>query len=354
MKIVSVFLFFLITCVLATASEVLQLSNAKLDIRINKKGGAISSCILTGNDLNPFSWQSGNPVDGSNNEGLFVCFDRLGRPSEAEMARGVPFHGEATSVEWEVLTRFTDADGNHHLKMRCILPVARMQLIREYCLYKDSTVCRIVDRIKNLNTFDKDYNIVQHPSLAPPFLDKSVMVDSNGGKGFLNMKNLDDAPGTENHWPEVVYENEVINLRSISDGNSFVANYLCPNTYSHGWGSVSNPGKGLMVGFLWPREDYPWIRIWRAFKNDSPSALGVEFGTTPLGAPLKEIRKKGDLLGESTIETLRPGEISEKTFYLFLSPIHGDFEGVEEVRLNSSGLSMQEIGGHSPVNLWVN
>ncbi len=337
----------------AAESEVLQLSNGKLDIHINRKGGAISSCTLMGNDLNPFSWESGNPVDGSNNVGLFVCFDRLGRPSETERARGVPFHGEATSVEWEVLARFKDTDGNQHLKMRCRLPIARMQLVREYCLFNDSTVCRITDRIKNLNTFIKHYNIVQHPSLAPPFLDKSVLVDCNGGKGFYNSKSLEDIPGTLKNWPEVMFEGEVLNLRKVTDGNSFVANYLCQNTSPYGWGCVSNAGKGLMVGFLWPREDYPWIRIWRAFKQDSPSALGVEFGTTPLGAPLEEIRNKGDLLGQSTIENLAPDADAEKTFYLFLAPIHDDFEGVGEVTLSKSGLSIGEIGGRSPVPLWT-
>lgn len=351
-------IYLIILCALSASmlsgsiSEKLQLSNGKLDMRINRKGGAISSCTLAGSDLNPLSWQSGNPVDGSNNEGLFVCFDRLGHPSDAEKARGVPFHGEATSVEWEVLAQFTDDDGNQHLKMRCTLPVAQMQLVREYCLFKDSAVCRITDRIKNLNTFVKHYNIVQHPSLAPPFLDESVVVDCNGGRGFWNTRSFDDMPGTVMDWPQVAYEGEVINLRRITDGNSFVANYLCPDTASHGWGTVSNAGHGLMIGFVWPRENYPWIRIWRAFKQDSPAALGVEFGSTPLGGALEKIREKGDLLGESTIEVLPPGKQSEKTFYLFLAPIGDDFRGVKEVMLDKSGLSMQEIGGRAAVQVW--
>ncbi len=323
--------------------ESVILDNGTMRMAINEHGGAVSSCMLNKQGLNPFSWKAkrwpGNP---SIKEGLFICFDRLGKPSKDDLARGIPFHGEATGVRWEVLEQKTSELGDHLLKMRCPLPVARMTLIREYCLFKDSSVCRITDRIKNDNSFTKSYNVLQHPSLAAPFLDDSVIIDCNGFKGFLNVKDVSKIPGPTITWPEINFKSEPLNLRHMKDGEKLVTNYVCEDRVKYGWGSVANPDRGLLVGCLWPTDDYPWIRVWREWDGDVPRSLGVEFSTTPLGIPLEEVEQVGDLFGHATLETLEPDAETVKTFYLYLSEIPKNFSGVGNVSLSDGALKIEE------------
>src|SRR5437870_13645617 len=59
---------------------------------ISLKGGVIKEFRLQGGGRNPL-----------HSLGHFLCLDRWGQPSAAEAKNGMPFHGEASQVEWHVL-----------------------------------------------------------------------------------------------------------------------------------------------------------------------------------------------------------------------------------------------------------
>lgn len=337
-------LFLLCVTAAASADDVVVLDNGVMRMEVNRMGGAVSRCVLAGSGLNPFSWRAKrwNKNDRSVKEGLFTCFDRLGKPSAADQARGIPFHGEAASVEWKVLGKGKSREGHLFLRMRCMLPIAGMSLEREYCLFKDSSVCRVHDRVRNNNPFPKTYNLLMHPSHAQPFLSRSVLVDCNGATGFVNSKEPSEIPSDPIRWPEIEYQSQRLNLRMMTNGVPLVVNYLCAEDAADGWGCLSNPELGLMTGFIWPVADYPWTRIWQEWKDGAPSALGIEFSTTPLGFPLEEIERIGPLLGQPTIETLAPGEETVKTFHFFLQKIPHNFTGVGNAKLDDGALIVEE------------
>src|SRR6266498_3382342 len=71
---------------------------------IDLGGGSIVDFHLSGGGLNPLRWLG----PGDENAPLrpmahFLCLDRWGQPSEAEQRNGMPFHGEASRVEWKEL-----------------------------------------------------------------------------------------------------------------------------------------------------------------------------------------------------------------------------------------------------------
>src|SRR5262245_2212842 len=83
-------------------SAVLESKAATLVIDLG--GGSIVDFHLAGGGLNPLRWIG--PAD--QNAALrpmahFLCLDRWGQPSEAELKAGMPFHGEAARVEWKEL-----------------------------------------------------------------------------------------------------------------------------------------------------------------------------------------------------------------------------------------------------------
>jgi hypothetical protein len=328
---------------ISNPSDTVLLDNGTARMSINRFGGAISSFSLTEQGLNPFSWKPWNwETDTAKKEGFFVCFDRIGFPAAAEQEKGIPFHGEATSVHWKPLHQSTNEFGDLILKVQCDLPIAKLQLIREYTLYNNSSVCRITDCIRNKNSTAKDWNILHHPSLSAPFLDASVLVDCNASTGFLNEKDLKRLPGTIRSWPRVMHRNKTVDLRKFDDFDRMVWNFACAPTVRQGWGCVSNPGRELLVGCLWETDQYPWMRIWREAEENTPTALGIEFGTSPFGGPLEQIRAKGEVLNLPTMETLQPEEEIRKTFYLFLAKIPVDYTGVSHVGIDGKQLCITE------------
>ena len=60
-----------------------------------------------------------------------------------------------------------------------------LTLTRTAKLSGASPVLLIREVIKNVNRLGRVSNLVQHPSIAPEFLDESVIVDSNAWKGYL-------------------------------------------------------------------------------------------------------------------------------------------------------------------------
>ncbi len=322
----------------AFAADSVVLDNDTVALKINLHGGSISSYAFKDEPLNPFTWHSWHQADHPEyKEGFFLCFDRIGKSSEEEQVQGFPFHGEAASTRWQVVEH-----GTNSLRMRCDLPRVNMSVVREYTLFTTSSVCRIRDRFINNNPFEKEYNILQHPFLAAPFLDESVLIDCNADAGFFNIKKLDELPIRPAKWPEVETAAGRIDLRRMVAEGNMVVNYRSAPGVTLGWGCIANPGKGLLVGTLWQTDEYPWYRVCRAWKDGVPDVVGIEFGTSPLGMPFAEIRQVGDLLGQPTLHTLPPGGEVHKTFHLFLSKIPTDYTGIKHIRLEKDRLVLEE------------
>jgi hypothetical protein len=82
------------------------LDNSLCRVSVDIAGGSIICFSLKNKDTNPFTWnypEKGNTAPRS--MGHFVCFDRWGEPSQQEIKNGVPIHGEASGVIWDVFSQ---------------------------------------------------------------------------------------------------------------------------------------------------------------------------------------------------------------------------------------------------------
>src|SRR4051794_3683216 len=79
------------------------LESASARVVVDLGGGAIGEFKFKGSQLNPLNWNAPGPKDTSvHGFGHFLCLDRWGPPSDAEGKLGMPYHGEASNVRWEV------------------------------------------------------------------------------------------------------------------------------------------------------------------------------------------------------------------------------------------------------------
>lgn len=310
------------TIAAATAQTiVLETPEAKLGIML--QGGAINDFQLKGLALNPLTWGEAGPAGQL--RGHFLCLDRWGAPSDAEKANGVPFHGEAPRVLW---TR--DSATAAEAKMHARLPMAGLRVSRTAELR--GAVAKITETVTNENKLGRVYNWVQHPSIAPPFLDATTLVDANARQGFMQSSPMPNPEHPSVVWPQALKDSTPVNMRMLTDDpNPNVVSYVVDQEW--GWTTAATPGKGLLLGYLWKTAEYPWFNAWRHTEQGKPAARGLEFGTTGLHQPYPVLVKKGRIFGRPLYDFLDTGESSTKTFWMFLARIPAGFEGVSSVRM---------------------
>lgn len=97
---------------------------------------------------------------------------------------------------------------------------------------------------------------MQHPSIAPPFLDQSTLIDSNAGMGFPQSS----FPELEKHasaWPSPApgrgSGSSSDDLRRLRAGENEVCSFVVDDEI--GWCTAVSPTAGLTIGYLWKTSD---------------------------------------------------------------------------------------------------
>jgi hypothetical protein len=276
----------------------------------------------------------------------FLCLDRWGQPSAAELRNGMPFHGEATRVAWKL--------GNTSAisaTMSTTLPLAGLEVARRVQLHPEAALITVEETVTNRNRLGKLYNMVQHPTIGPPFLDETTVVDSNARRGFMQSSPLPNPEEPSVVWPTAMKDAQPVDLRHLRDDPM-------PNVVSYaidqpvGWVTAFTAKHRLLIGYLWKTSEYPWLNMWRHVdERRRPLARGLEFGTTGLHQPFGEILKKGTIFGRPLAAYLDAGESVTRSWSAFLMAIPADWRGVETVSVSGGLVTVTERGAEKPRRL---
>ena len=86
----------------------ISLANETCLLSVDSFGGVIVDFHLVGEEkVNPLSFaftkeqMPDNNREGAPYRGHFLCAGRWGLPSEGEIKRGIPNHGEAANIQWQ-------------------------------------------------------------------------------------------------------------------------------------------------------------------------------------------------------------------------------------------------------------
>lgn len=327
-------------------SVVLQGAEARLVVDI--LGGSIVSFELKEHGLNPLRWANNGPADKPRQMSHFLCLDRWGAPSQAELANGMPFHGEAGLVEWQVLEQSATA-----AKMKATLPLAGLAVERSVWLAPEGSWFQVQETVTNQNKLGRVYNMVQHPSIGPPFLDASVVVDSNASRGFPRGGSMPNPEEPNALWPKAPRpDGTEADVRLLTnDSTPDVVSYVINEDI--GWVTASNAAKGLLIGYIWQTEEYPWLNIWRRLDNGVPAARGIEFGTTGLHEPYPTLVKKGTIFDRPIYRYIDAAESQTRSYIGFLAEIPEGYQGVDDLVYENGMLTLIERGGASQLRMTV-
>ncbi len=317
-------------------------------------GGGLIELRLNGNSINPLNWEVAqdrqqNKTEKPHPQGHFLCLDRWGAPSKAELAKGIPFHGEAPYRKWKIKQAPTLADGQMHTSMTCELPLAGLEVERQVVLDTNSTAMVVSETVKNVGRLGRLYNMVQHPSIAPPFLDDTTIVNSNASAGFSQQGPIPDLDRDANRWPNMRIGGAVEDLRYFrgnaaggTDGESDVSSFVFASDQKLGWVTAVHSKSRLLLGYLWSTADYPWLNIWRFRKGNSVLARGLEFGTTGYHQPFPVLVKQHKILDRQLYAYLDAEESHARSYIAFVAAVPEDFRDVTKLTYADGNIVVHE------------
>jgi len=361
MKLITVILMVSLMCALTVADEVkiekvnfvdaTVLKNDSATLVINVGGGCIAGFHFNeGPTINPLSWHIANLEKRQSDYtvpervGHFMCLDRWSTPSPGEIENGMPFHGEASKVWWKMLGTEADALGGTTLTMSAELPLAGLEVKRTVHLDGSKPIAFFREEITNTFHRSRAYNLVQHPTVAPPFLDETTLVDCNATISYPITAPWPDVESTAFVWPMARdKKNEAMDMRHmISKQNPNVVSCTFPKDVTQGWTTAVSPSHGVMIGYVWKTEEYPWLNMWRAIDENGPAARGLEFGTSGCHRTFDQILAKGKIFDTPIFEWIDAGQTITKDFVLFLMDVSDDCRGVMDVRFDDKTLTVVE------------
>ena len=323
------------------------LENTSAIVVYDLGGGSLADFHLKVGGPNPFTWNHPEPGDRTpRSMGHFICYDRWGPASEAEIENGVPWHGEATSVMWHLDSAPRQGEGGIEAAMSCELPIAGMTMQRTITLDPREPVMVVRERFTNENKLGRLYNVVQHATVGPPFLDEAMLIDTEVEKGFSQKGDVPVPEEPVLYWPKAVHNDELVDFRTLSGDNRGpgVVSFVLGESAEYGWVTTCSPANGLLVGYVWSRSDYPWLSMWRSVQRDEPAAFGMEFGSTGLHQPFGVQVRKGTVWGRRLYEYIDAGETQQKSFTVFLANIPADFQGVASILVERGRIVLTEHG----------
>jgi len=349
--------FFLSTHIFAQPlrdRDVVVLENGEAKMIVDIAGGSIASLTLPGNPVNPLHILY--PDEGSTAPagfGHFLCLDRRGAPSIAEQEQGMPFHGEATNRVWDVTRDPHQIGEGTMLQMSCTLPIARMEVDRKIIMYDGQGIFKTTETVTNTGPLGRVYNIMQHVSLGGDFLDTTTTINTNMHRGFVypDYKPIDQEindPETWIYWPKAVIDGHVIDFRHMRyEGIDQIGVPFAPaDSADYGWLTAYHPEHKVLIGYVWKTHEYPWMFMWRDFfENKQPRAYCTEFGTVAPGWTFEKLVKKHSILDIPLFEWIDATQSITKSYLGFITPINGNFKGVQRVEVSNEHIQLIDKDG---------
>jgi hypothetical protein len=350
----------------------LTLSNDKLQMTITLQGSAIASLILTDDaeKLNPL-WnpmrlarELGHESPFNGTLGHFVCVDGFGPVSAEERAAGLPGHGEAHMTRFD---RTPAKGGGNSASLTARLPIVQEVFTRSFHMVDGENVVYVDSQLENLLGIDRPVNWAEHATVAAPFLAPgSSVIDLSGVRSQTRPYAIDPASAKKNPterrlasgrdftWPMAPDLNgKLIDLRQIPDNPHYLdhATTLLDPSRKFEWVTSLNFSRRLIYGYVFRREDYPWIQYWGNYPAVTQAVRGMEFGTQPYDVPRREAITMGSMFETPSYRWLPAKSRIESHFLLFYARIPEGFRKVDDVRLENGRIVIEDRAAQKQVTL---
>jgi len=339
------------------------LTNDKLEVLVLKQGASVASVVLRddASKRNPL-WdpaRMAREVNGRSNfstgTGQFLCVDGFGGTSAEERAAGLPGHGEAHLVEWDLHA------SAGKLSMSASLPLTQEAITRVMTLRPGENVVIYETTLESLLAFDRPVLWAEHATIGSPFLAPEVTVVDfpairsktrpHEGQGRVPYRLASDVEFT---WPNApTVDGKQVNLRAVPanpNSGDHTASLVDPKR-KLGFVSAINRKEGLIVGWIFKPQEYPWVQNWESYPPSGKLARGLEFSTQPFDLPRRTVVDQNNLWGTLLYRWLPAKSRISTRFAMFFSRIPEGLTRVDDVRWESGTLIIEDRGSGKVLRL---
>ncbi len=286
--------------------------------------------------------------------GHFLCLDGFGAPSDEEKAAGWPFHGEASKQQFETIQEPVK-NGAATLKLTARLPLAQEAITRTMTLLNGENIVYVNTEVENLLAVDRPLSWAEHATIGPPFLlpgqtiidiaatNCRVRAEKAGSTGKL-------AYGKDFAWPLApLTKGGTVDLTKVPTGETshdLAACRIDPARIT-GFITALRPDKHLIFGYMFRREEYPWVMSWMNYTGDTRAARGFEFSTQPFDISHRETVDAHEMFGTPTYKWLPAKAKLHSSFLFFYAATPDGFGSVADVKLENGRIQIRDRSGHT-------
>ena len=355
-------------CVTATAAAqqttvfedrpALVLSNDKMALTVLTEGGAMAEIVLADDkDKNNPLWnpywiarQAGLNRPASFARGHFVCIDGFGPVSAEERAAGLTAHGEAYTLPWQLQSQ--QKRGNTLSAAYSVaLPIAQETFTRAYHIVDGENIVWVDSTVTSLLGFDRPVFWGEHATISAPFLEPGkVAVDMPAARS--KTKAYQQPAGTRQlqsfvdfTWPNApTVDGQTFDVRTAP---------MKPNTGDHTT-TLLDPSKRLvfvtalhldkrlLIGWVFRREEFPWVQTWLSNPGPNRMTRGLEFSTQPFDLTRADVLKHGPLFDSPVLRILPAKSTLTSSFLMFYTRAPDGFLKVDDVQLSGGTLVIED------------
>lgn len=345
----------------------LVLANDKVAVTILHEGGAMAEIVLANDKdkINPLwnpYWiarQAGLKPPTTLYRGHFVCIDGFGPVSAEERAAGLPMHGEAYTLPWQLLSQ--QKSGNTRSAAYSVaLPIAHETFTRTYHVVDGENIVWVDSSVTSLLGFDRPVFWGEHATISAPFLEPGkVAVDMPASRSKTRAYPQPSATRQLQSYVDFTWPNA-----PGTDGQTFDVRTapVKPNTTDHTttlldpsrrlvFVTALHPEKRLLIGWVFRRDEYPWVQTWLSYPGPNRMTRGLEFSTQPFDLTRADVLKNGQLFDSPTLRILPAKSTLTSSFLMFYTPVPDGFLKVDDVQLSGGKLVIEDRANKKTIAL---
>jgi len=325
---------------------VITLSNDKLSLALRAVGGSMVQLLLKddSNHLNPF-------------EGLghFVCVDGFGPVSKEEEAAGLPGHGEAHRVPWDIVSSGRE-NGTLTVQFNAALPLVHENFRRTLRMVDGESVIYIDSELESLLAFDRPINWGEHATISGAFLEQGKTVTDMSATRAMTRSYESEAVDPPDHhnladfkefrWPMApTVAGALVDMRvspTVTPVMDQTTSLMDPSRRL-AYVTALHPARQALLGYVFHREEYPWIQIWDSYPGGSRrSYRGMEFAVQPFDLPRRDVIQTNSMFDTPTYRWLPAASKITSSFIMFYTRTPDGFSQVDDVRLENGAITVED------------
>jgi hypothetical protein len=335
-------------------------ANDKLEVAVVKQGGSMLRILIQGDSvgLSPFGNPEMVPQVPENRKlqgpmvGHFVCVDGFGSPSSEERAAGVAMHGEAYLQLW-TLVASEKPGSTATVKFAAKMPLLQEAFTRVLRMVDGESVIYVDSELESQVAFDRTANWGEHPFLFPPFLEpEKTVVDMSGTRsrsrtypGRSGGRGMPFPQGQDFTWPIAPgTDGKPVDLRTQQANVAWSGHTttLMEPSRKLAYITVLNTDRHYLLGYVFRREEFPWVQNYMSYTLNGWSSRGVEFATQPFDLPRREMVELGKMFDTPVYRWLPAKSKIATRFLLFYVKSPEGMTHVDDVRLENGKLVVED------------